>query len=102
MNIGRKSRAARSPKWAAFSKRFLRGKVCAVCGSAEKLEAHHIQPFHLHPELELDESNLLPLCEGRGTLNCHLWCGHLGRWNRINNTAREDAAYFGAKVRGAA
>lgn len=98
MNIGRKTRAARSPKWAAFAKRFLKGKCCAACGRSEHVVAHHKQPFHLHPELELDESNLIPLCEGRA-INCHLAIGHLYFWPSFNPTVDADAAYIAKRVK---
>lgn len=97
MNIGRKTRAARSPKWAAFSKKFLRGKCCAVCGRSDQVVPHHKKPYHLYPELELDETNLIPLCEGR-TVNCHLAVGHLFRWASWNETVESDAAYIRQKV----
>ncbi len=98
MNIGRKTRAARSPKWPAFLKRFLRGKVCAGCGRSDQLTGHHKLPYHLAPERELDETNLIPLCEGR-SINCHLWLGHLGNWQSYNPTVDADAAYMQEKVR---
>ena len=47
----------RSGHWPTLRKQFLEGKVCAVCGGKEKLEAHHIKPFHLDPLLELDPTN---------------------------------------------
>lgn len=99
MDIGRKSRVARSPKWAAFAKRFIKGKACAVCGRSEQVVPHHKKPFHLFPELELDESNLIPLCEGR-TVNCHLAVGHLFRWQSWNEAVDVDAAYIRQKVAG--
>ena len=81
-----------------MSKRFLKGKACAACGRRANVVAHHKQPFHLHPELELDESNLIPLCEGR-TVNCHLAIGHLFSWKSINAEVEADAAYVNNKVR---
>jgi 5-methylcytosine-specific restriction enzyme A len=96
--IASKPRTKRSPKWPALCKRFLKGKACAACGRAVNVVAHHKQPFHLHPELELDESNLIPLCEGR-TVNCHLAIGHLFSWKSINAEVEADAAYVNNKVR---
>jgi hypothetical protein len=83
---------ARSPKWAALRKKFLVGKRCAVCGGKKKLEAHHILPFHLHPLRELDVRNLMPLCEGNPSINCHLIFGHLGSFKSFNATAEFDAS----------
>ena len=99
MTISPKPRVARHPKWPALAKRFIKGKVCAVCGGDKGVVPHHKIPVHVDPSKELDESNLMPLCEGRGTVNCHLWCGHLGSWKSHNATASEDAAYFARKVK---
>lgn len=37
--------------------------VCACCGSTEKLEADHIYPVSIYPELRLNYSNLQILCK---------------------------------------
>src|SRR5579863_7210220 len=89
----------RSDKWPALRKKFLAGKVCAVCGGKKKLEAHHIKPFHLFPALELDPSNLIALCEGNKEINCHLGIGHLGSFKSYNETVVTDAQYIGEKVK---
>lgn len=39
---------------------------CAICGSAEKCEAHHIISLSIVPQLRLDNDNLILLCE-----HCH-------------------------------
>ena len=39
---------------------------CAVCGSAEKCEAHHIISLSVLPQLKLDNDNLILLCS-----HCH-------------------------------
>lgn len=74
----------RSPKWSTFRKNVL-GKrpKCAACGRTEFVELHHIQPYHLRPELELDITNVVPLCEGIGA-GCHLLLGHLGDYRSWN------------------
>lgn len=41
-------------------------KVCEICKNDRKLHVHHILPRSEHPELALDEENLMVLCEG-----CH-------------------------------
>lgn len=79
----------RSSRWPAFARAFLAGKTCAACGSRKSLNAHHKKPFHLYPELELDETNLLPLCEGPS--NCHFVHGHSGDWRAFNEYVTEDA-----------
>jgi 5-methylcytosine-specific restriction endonuclease McrA len=62
--------------------------ACAYCGGTKDLEAHHVRPFHLWPELELDPRNLITLCEAIGH-QCHLRIGHLGNWSRFNPFVRE-------------
>lgn len=59
--------------------------VCAVCGCKVGVEVHHIKPFHLYPELELETSNLISLCETKKYgVNCHLFFGHLGNYRSEN------------------
>lgn len=45
---------------------FRDGYKCAVCGSKDNLEAHHIKPVAQFPELALDINNGTTLC-----LKCH-------------------------------
>jgi 5-methylcytosine-specific restriction protein A len=75
----------RSSRWQGVRDRFIQGKVCAICGGNKLLTVHHILPFHTHPELELDMSNLIVLCEGNPSQNCHLQFGHFNnfstKWN---------------------
>ena len=53
----------RSSEWQAVRNDFVkRHPFCAACGSNKALNVHHIEPFHLRPELELDEWNLITLC----------------------------------------
>lgn len=71
----------RSSKWPRVREDFLRRNPCCLaCGRAKNLEVHHIRPFHLNPELELDPRNLVPLCAEP----CHLVHGHLMSWVRHN------------------
>ncbi len=91
--------ARRSGKWRRVRDEFLKGKRCASCGGRRSLVAHHIIPFHLAPDLELDVSNLLPLCEAkRFGINCHLLLGHVGNWRRANPFVEAEAAYWAAKL----
>jgi 5-methylcytosine-specific restriction enzyme A len=87
----------RSAQWPKLRKGFLKGKVCAACGGKKKLEAHHIKPFHLHPDLELDPSNLVALCEGNKDVNCHLVIGHSFDFKGFNSEAVVDAASIARK-----
>lgn len=85
----------RSGHWPTLRKEFLdKNPKCAVCGGTKNLEAHHIKPFHLHPELELDETNLIALCEASSTFNCHLIVGHAMNFRNVNLTSVRDSAYL--------
>ena len=88
-----KPEGKRSPKWASVRKLHLKlHPRCAVCGNDKKLEVHHQKPFHLFPELELVESNLITLCEdGKNGINCHLAFGHLGSYKSYNKNVIKDA-----------
>jgi len=87
---------SRSPKWAAVRQVHLEEYPrCAVCGRAKHLEVHHVEPFHLSPELELDPLNLLTLCDHPAG-SCHLIFGHYGDWSLWNPTVRNDAEYYRA------
>ncbi len=88
---------ARSSKWASFRKAFLaRNRTCAGCGTSVKLEVHHINPYHIRPDLELVEENCIVLCDGGGS--CHLSLGHLQDWESWNPTVRKDAKDYLQKV----
>ena len=85
--------AKRSKEWNKVRKQHLiDNPICAACGETKKLEVHHINPFHLYPELELDPDNLITLCEtaSKGII-CHLNIGHNGNYKEINNNVLEDA-----------
>jgi 5-methylcytosine-specific restriction protein A len=68
---------------------------CQVCGGSKDLQVHHVQPFHEHPELELDPNNLITLCES-GT-NCHLNYGHAGNFRGYNPEVVADAVVWSGK-----
>ncbi len=79
--------AARSPKWSAVRKAFVKSNpYCSACGTTRELEVHHIIPFHIDSSRELDTANLLTLCQ-----DCHFYIGHLKDWNRYNPQVRDDA-----------
>lgn len=82
--------ALRSPHWNNVRDAFVKKHPqCAACGGATHLQVHHKQPFHLHPDLELDPANLITLCESK--TKCHLKIGHLGSWKNFNPNVVEDA-----------
>jgi hypothetical protein len=80
--------------WRTLRAEHLRSEPqCAACGSRSRLVVHHIVPVHIDRARELDVSNLITLCEGyEYGVNCHLYHGHGGRWERWNPQVREQAA----------
>ena len=83
----------RSNKWDEVRDTFIeKNSSCAACGSTKKLQVHHIKPFHLHPELELEESNLITLCMDKN--DCHLNVGHGDSWRCYNPNVKSDAEKF--------
>ena len=57
------AQSPRSPQWQTLRKYYLISNPrCEYCGTKEKLEVHHIKPFHLFPEDELNWGNLCTLC----------------------------------------
>ena len=90
--------SVRSSRWETVRKHFLATcPTCAACGADEHLQVHHIKQFHLHPELELETSNLITLCEGKEN-QCHLNIGHLGDWHKENPNVVMDAIVFKKKL----
>lgn len=96
----------RSSKWATFQKNYLiKNNYCITCGKAKKytnnngLQVHHIIPYHIcielnRPDLELDERNLITLCQTDfdiKTENHHLLIGHLNDWESFNKTVLPNA-----------
>lgn len=92
----------RSNHWPTVRKHHLeQNPVCIVCGDKEKLEVHHIKPFHEHPELELEPTNLITMCESKSYgIICHLLVGHNGSYKKINPNVLEDAKIWNTKLHG--
>jgi 5-methylcytosine-specific restriction protein A len=89
----RKTKNLRSKKWPALERKFSKiHPTCSACGGTDQLQVHHIIPFHLKPELELEMSNLIMLCMGE--LDCHLRLGHGGSFSCYNPNIVVDAAEF--------
>lgn len=89
----------RSERWNEVREEFLdeTGHYCKVCGKTTKLNVHHIIPFHINPELELDKDNLITLCVNR-PLNCHYFFGHLLCWRSYNPLCRYDVEIWRQKI----
>lgn len=84
----------RSSRWESVRVAFIKANpTCAACGH-KATQVHHIQPFHLHPELELDPANLISLCD-----RDHLLFGHLGNFESYNVNVRADCAWMLAKIK---
>ena len=51
-----------------------RDRKCALCGSRDRLQAHHINDKSYHPEQAYDIQNGITLCSGtaRGGKRCHI------------------------------
>lgn len=91
--------AVRSSRWPTVRKNFLGNKPCALCCGMDKREVHHKKSFKEHPELELDETNLIVLCESKKWgITCHQFFGHLGDYKRINNNVEADVKIWNEKL----
>lgn len=86
--------ATRSKEWPKVRREHLKKfPTCAVCGGKKKIQVHHVKPFHLHPQLELDPNNLITVCEADGH-DCHLAIAHLGSFKSWNVDIVKDANYL--------
>lgn len=60
--------------------------ICEICGTPLKVSVHHVKSIKRFPELSVDKTNMISLCDDRSNpSSCHLRHGHLGDWNK-NNT----------------
>lgn len=81
----------RSSKWKYVRSEHIKNyPECAACGRKTGLDVHHIKPYHINPELELDPNNLITLCDKY----CHFVFGHLMDWKSWNENVREDCDEF--------
>lgn len=79
--------AKRSYGWRGVRRRFIRhNPYCAVCKTKKNLQVHHVSPFHIDPNLELELKNLITLCHTH-----HFWFGHFGSYFSYNPNVKEDA-----------
>jgi hypothetical protein len=89
----------RSSRWRPTRKEHLRIHYwCVICGEEKPslLTVHHFEPFHEHPELELDPDNLRTMCEG--VVNDHFLFGHLRNWKHSNANLDQDAEIWALRL----
>ena len=81
--------AVRSSGWPAFRRIYIEFN-CKCCGKKgsflNRLELHHILPFHLYPHLEREPTNVITLCR-----RCHLLLAHLDSFKSHNIDIKKDA-----------
>lgn len=87
----------RASEWVYVRNEFVRRHPrCEACGSGYDLNVHHIKPFHLYPELELDEGNLITLCRDHHFRIGHdpdgPWKPQKPSWSYWNPKVREHAS----------
>ena len=91
--------AGRSPHWPTVRKHFLESHgQCAFCGRKDKMEVHHMKPFHLDKSLELDPNNLITLCENGGD-GCHFTFGHLFDWKAYNPEVQAMSVHWQDRIK---
>jgi 5-methylcytosine-specific restriction protein A len=92
--------AKRSAEWPKVrAVHLLKEPACGLCGGTDKVEVHHVRPFHIHPELELDPMNLITLCEAnKEGFDCHLAFGHLGSFKSWNVSVIADCINWSVKL----
>ena len=88
----------RNSEWMKLRRVFLKKhNKCELCGAQSRLAVHHIYPYHSFPERELDEANLITLCESGA--NHHLTFGHLMSWKSYNENVWDDVKVWREKIR---
>jgi len=87
--------AKRHPDWSKFRKAYISEfPNCFICKrKADQL--HHLIPFHLAPDMELDIENVMQMCR-----RCHLFVGHLNNFRSINPTCESDAREWRFRIKG--
>lgn len=84
----------RSSKWREVRKQHLMiQNVCQVCTTTKDLDCHHILPYFLRPDLELESSNLITLCTPH-----HLLFGHFMNYKSYNKDVVADAQIWFNKI----
>lgn len=85
----------RDPRFPARERDFLRRHpACVGCGRPATT-AHHVIPFHVRPDLEMDEGNWAAVEK-----DCHYVIGHQRNWRKWNDRFWETVAELRAGARG--
>lgn len=66
---------------------------CALCNTLSEIEVHHVTPYHIAPDRELDPENLLTLCRPH-----HFLFGHFLDWTAYNPDILQDVSDWRAKI----
>lgn len=84
----------RSGSWPMVRKEhLLKQPDCQVCKIKKNLEVHHLVPFHVNMNLELEPTNLITLCRPH-----HFLFGHLCDWSYYNTQCTIDCLNFYNRV----
>lgn len=94
MKIPVKPEIVRAKGWSALRRKWVKANpTCAACGKSVNLAVHHIIPLHTDRTRELDETNLITLCENTTSMFCHYSVGHLAiNWYKYDPNVVADAA----------
>jgi len=86
---------SRSPQWSSVRNEHIKNQpICQACLRKKDLEVHHIIPYHIDPNQELNPQNLITLCS-----DCHLLFGHLMDYKSWNENVVKDCETFSSKVK---
>ena len=74
--------------WNKLKQKYLQeNPKCEWCGQ-DADTVHHIIPVHVNRDLEMEESNLMSLCDNR-TRKCHFIVAHYCHWVKYNDKIKE-------------
>ena len=93
------TRIKADPKYKAWRRAVIECGFCKICGSNDKLQAHHILPKALYPHLMLDIANGLSLCR-RCHINLHLSENGKNSGNTTNPEPSQVKVLEGAETTG--
>lgn len=84
----------RSPQWPKKEKEYKAAHPqCTCCGSKANLQVHHKVPYHVKPELELEDSNLMAACR-----YCHFVVCHENNWSNVVTDVDKQAKFHRDRV----